>query len=349
MSIAHKDILNLDVISKFVNEGFGGLPEEYRPVFTTLLEFVKGIDLHQKALDKVITCSREADVMPALAIHLFSQLVPRHAVEVDDTSKIGEHCPCGCLRKIPRGLTSLGSFDTWHGHADIIVNQKVPIIFIEKRKQEEIMKMGGQNPDSDEEDTDSNSVCVETEVDRNYDMDNEGPSKKKQKTNDEGRDMATFYGTLQDYNVIGKIIAQTVTNSFIQVNFNKDLSSLMIPAIGCTDQEFCIYLYNPEEDILLHSMRDEKFWLIKSKLDLDAVIILWLFLNFTTFVKPKLVEEFYFEQSGIHQSLGSHIELYKKCKYKENFTNGATVDYEHFIYPRLPTLVRKIKRKSTIY
>ena len=67
--------------------------------------------------------------------------------------------------------------------------------------------------------------------------------------------------------VIDRIIAETTTNAFSQINLTKTLTGWPIPTFGCTIDKVVVFMYDPKNDVLLQSTDLISFWRTEQTLD----------------------------------------------------------------------------------
>ncbi|XP_021361986.1 uncharacterized protein LOC110455888 isoform X2 [Mizuhopecten yessoensis] len=85
-----------------------------------------------------------------------------------------------------------------------------------------------------------------------------------------------------------QVIAETITNSFAQVNKHPSLSGLPIPAFGCTPGQILVFAYDSHNDMLLKKMVDMK--LFHEDVSAATIVMLWLYINFTSFMKRDITD-----------------------------------------------------------
>lgn len=111
-----------------------------------------------------------------------------------------------------------------------------------------------------QEDSDSNSVIIDST------------------TEGKGDDKLSQNGEQQ-------VMAQTIVFSFLKrkENFGK-LSNFIVPGIGLCEESFIFYMYDCVEDVLLGTLPFNIFADCgPSVLDIQAVVVLWLLLNYNIF------------------------------------------------------------------
>ena len=74
-----------------------------------------------------------------------------------------------------------------------------------------------------------------------------------------------------------QIISQTLTNAFAQ---RKLCNLSLVPSIGCTADEFMIYFYDSEQDVLLRRIHKLNLFCNEDMI-FESVVELWFVLNAT--------------------------------------------------------------------
>ncbi|XP_033729440.1 uncharacterized protein LOC117318578 isoform X2 [Pecten maximus] len=299
----------LVAVKQCIFQGEQGFPREKRGT-------------HEKAL-KIISenGSKKTQVMTVLAHHLFSQLVPGKIYEVDNHAKqVPKNCSCGCKATICEGNTSVGSLGTWHGRADILLNHTISVAIMEEKMVDQVQEE--EDSDGDEYEPKSKQIKLESE---NGD-ENECEPGRKQRC-DIPVEM-TDYSKEHDIVLLGQtalqqILAQTITNGFAQVNIRgNSLSHFLIPTFGATSEYITICLYDPVNDFLLHISEQLSLWRYfptgESEINVDTIVIVWLFLNFTVFTCKSLHSFIGLKKSGLHRDLKQRLGVYKKARTRED-------------------------------
>ncbi|XP_033763517.1 uncharacterized protein LOC117344797 [Pecten maximus] len=93
---------------------------------------------------------------------------------------------------------------------------------------------------------------------------------------------------LLDSRFQSSVIAETITNSFAEVNRNPAVSGLPIPAFGCTPDEILVFAYDCRNDMLLKKMVDLK--LFHNDVKSATIVMLWLYINFTSFMRRDVTD-----------------------------------------------------------
>ncbi|XP_033759076.1 uncharacterized protein LOC117341329 [Pecten maximus] len=145
-----KDILNISILEEFLAyrvDTFGKCPQPdvCWQAFLTLFNFLHEKRHHEEAIKKLLTTAthsinsnKETQILAGLAHHLFSQLIPGKQYEVDRyADQLSKECDCGCKAKICEGDTSVGSWRTWHGRIDIMLNQAIAVSFPGKEQTDD--------------------------------------------------------------------------------------------------------------------------------------------------------------------------------------------------------------------
>lgn len=231
--------------------------------FTLLEKYITDIDVHQESLKKVLEGKPdESAVVRVLAAHLFGPLSNGNYL-IDNHVPDAKVCSCGCGRLIKQGNTGLGCDITWHGYVDMYIQERIPMSVV--KNDPEDCEISERTPPgvSSENDEDEEYCWLSVEVKKDpFSVHNKGTS---------------------------QLIAQTITNSFAQVNKNKALSGLPIPSFGCTSTKISIYSYDCENDILLKSLPLSLFEL--GKVNLSTVVIIWLYLHFFLFMNKNIANK----------------------------------------------------------
>ncbi|XP_033760886.1 uncharacterized protein LOC117342756 [Pecten maximus] len=303
-----KDLLALDVIKEFLNDGVDAIekyPASCRS-FLALFEFLRDRRKHEEAIQNLAkdlpTNGSKTQIMVGLAHHFFSQLIPGKKYEVDEYAKhLPERCDCGCKENICKGDTSIGSERTWHGRVDIILNDAIAVT------------LGDEETESDEEDKDDDDNDTDAEPakkQRKFETENTEDICVEEKTNQK------HDSVLLETKVVEEILAKAVTNGFAQVNRSEStLSNFLIPTIAATVDHVCVCLYDPQYDCLLLSEEWMNLWIPhKNILDYKIIVVVWLFLNFTVFTKTKMAARYNLDQSGLHAQLQNHLLYYRQVE-----------------------------------
>ncbi|XP_069117794.1 uncharacterized protein [Argopecten irradians] len=303
-----RELLDRNILEQFFEDGVDAIDNSSRAdnnicqSFLVLLNYLHDIETHEEAIGRLIdtnsSTTTKTQITTALAHHLFSQLVPHRKYEINEfTRNLPETCRCGCNIYICRGDTSLGSQGTWHGRADIMVNNTVAVAVTNK------LTMENEENNTDEEKPQSKHRKMETDI-KGY------------------KRRGSF---LLDPNIMKKILAEAITNGFAQVNKNRStLANFMIPTFGVTSDYVSICMYDPENDCLLHIDDELELWASRGEchyqLDPVVVIIIWLILNFTVLTKKNLASEANLHKSGLHLQLNESLQYYKDTRVKTKFS-----------------------------
>ena len=95
--------------------------------------------------------------------------------------------------------------------------------------------------------------------------------------------------------VIGRIIAETITNAFSQINLTKTLTVWPIPTFGCTVDKVVVFMYDPKNDVLLQSTDLISFWRTEQTLDPTTIVFIWMMLNFPIFKCRNIADQYEFD------------------------------------------------------
>ncbi|KAK3096040.1 hypothetical protein FSP39_022360 [Pinctada imbricata] len=139
---------------------------------------------------------------------------------------------------------------------------------------------------------------------------------------------------LLSMNTVDQIMAETITNAFAQINANSVLKGLMIPSFGCTQDHVVIFLYDPENDILLQTNLINLFE-VPGQLSVSAIIEVWMFLNFAELLKPDLAKKYKFESAKFHDSVKGYLSFYEKASYKEKLAPSESGYFGQVVVPKM--------------
>ncbi|OWF51278.1 uncharacterized protein LOC110449376 [Mizuhopecten yessoensis] len=277
--------------------------------FRLLEAYLKDFAYHHKCLEKVLFGSNDvmessASATMVLNTHLFGPLSDGNCI-VDNHMSRQEHCTCscGCGKEIKSGNTGIGVSSTWHGFVDMIVKEHLPVTISDM-----------EEPSMDEDTTEEQD---------------EGQEEMEKDTN-------TFCVHDKQKSVTSRLIAETITNAFAQVNTNDSLAGLPIPTFGCAPRQISVYLYDCKNDVLLK--KTLPLHLFKRKDSASAVVMLWLYMNFQLFMKRDVTDiEAHSDLSDFQAQFCSSDaniqEIYAKVK--SGFTGCAHPDQ-----PSLTSVVR---------
>lgn len=141
---------------------------------------------------------------------------------------------------------------------------------------------------------------------------------------------------------LSQILAQTITNAFLQIRLYPSLRDCFIPTFLASDKYVTVHMYNPNEDILITQAAAMPLWDVDGQLQARTVFSLWLalnMLNFPSHIPTKYAAyaeqlEIYSEKrSNFHTSIASdklqiyftdlHMPLQKSKPFHERyFTNS---------------------------
>ena len=217
----------------------------------------------------------------------------------------------------------LGSDSCWHGNADIFLDQKIPVVVLEL----------------------------------NEDGDDETQPAKKRKTLSESahereseQNKSKPEALLNLYN-LDQIIAEAITNGFAQVNQNVTMSGWLIPTFACTFEHIVVFLYDSVNDVLLQTMTPTPLWSQPDVLNIDAIVEIWMYLNFSLFSNPNLAEEFEFVKSRFHECASEKLVYYKQAVCHQEIKSADTNYYANVVLPRVHDMIKlpqKRKKKSYV-
>ncbi|XP_033760844.1 uncharacterized protein LOC117342734 [Pecten maximus] len=326
-------LFKLDIFEKFLENGIDSVlnDTDIVTVFLTLLEFLRDRKVHGKAIKEIIKeAPGKTTVMVALAQHLLSQLVPDKEYLVDSTAKqLPKKCP-DCNVQIQAGNTSIGSLSTWHGRADILINKTIAVTVVEEDTETGNSSNDSKLRNSSNDtklrnslhDTDMENALNDADLGSSSDSINVEPSIKRRKTASNEKteifiDVSRGEDILTNLYTLDQIVAETVTNGFAQVNMDNLLSGLFIPTIGCTAGHASIFLYDPENDILLQAGELLQLWHVSPSerlLSVFSIVCLWLFLNFKTFSVKNLKDKVKLDKSRFHEYMKYKLRFYKEIQ-----------------------------------
>lgn len=119
-----------------------------------------------------------------------------------------------------------------------------------------------------------------------------------------------------------QLIAQTITNSFAQVNENKQLSQFLIPSFGCFNNQIVIFGYDSENDVLVKKIDPIVLWTESDNvwhLSISAIVQIWMYIYFPLLMLPSLAKGYDNNiQSNFHKC--HTINFFRK--YSKCHTNG---------------------------
>ncbi|KAK3101793.1 hypothetical protein FSP39_006414 [Pinctada imbricata] len=224
-----------------------------------------------------------------------------------------------------------GSSRVWHGYPDIFIDKKVPVsIVIDARD------------DSKEEDT---TVEDDTETGSSF----MAPAAKKMKKDSEeakSSSAGSSFGlciemkkkksgdALLSMSIVDQIIAEAITNAFAQVNANSLLKGLMIPSFGCTQDHIVVFLYDPENDILLQTNLINLFE-VPGELSVVAIIEIWMYLNFAVLFKHDIAKKYKFESAKFRESVKDYLCYYEQASYQERLAPSESGYFREVVVPRM--------------
>ncbi|XP_033758781.1 uncharacterized protein LOC117341062 isoform X1 [Pecten maximus] len=234
---------------------------------------------------------------------------------------------------------------TWHGRADVLLNQIIAVQILDE--QVDASKI--DSPLNTQDTNDSEQEDGE-------------PAWKKLRPHSDGIISAVNAievnskngkDTLYDLHVLDRIVAEAVTNSFTQVYSQASLADLLIPTVATTSKYFTILLYDPVNDILLQDVLRFSIWEYPedARLNLFSVVCLWLFFNFTTFVRKTSLwrNEIETVESEFHKILDLKLERYKKISTDNKTQTEILNDQEGSSYGEILDLsCQRIKRNREI-
>ncbi|XP_033746275.1 uncharacterized protein LOC117331579 [Pecten maximus] len=272
--------------------------------YNLLVDYIADKEAHDVCLSNVCkstdgslpTSSSETDMAYALACHLFMPLTGGSCVLDNHSRSWPRSCPGGCKGIAQKGPTGVGAVQIWHGFADILIDKKIPLMIW--KEVPDVLT------DEKREDTlgDSESVAADESLSR---------------------------CSLYSLNVEVKryeqphcqLIAQTITNSFAQVNENKRLSEFLIPSFGCCNNEIVIFGYDCENDVLVKKIDPIALWTEVDdvwQLSISAIVQIWMYIHFPLMMLPSLAKSYDNNiQSNFHKCHTIKLfRKYSKCHIK---------------------------------
>lgn len=148
-------------------------------------------------------------------------------------------------------------------------------------------------------------------------------------------------------NVIDQLIAETITNAFSQMNLTKSLTGWPIPTIGCTVDQVVVFMYDPNNDVLLQSMEPISCWQTEKILDLTTIIFIWMMLNFPIFMCKNLADDYEFDVSNFHKLAETKLKRYQKIVSGGNknldFENDT---YADVVIPKIHYIAKHVQKRE---
>lgn len=154
-------------------------------------------------------------------------------------------------------------------------------------------------------------------------------------------------GCLLKMDVIDQLIAETITNAFSQTNSTKALTGWPIPTICCTIDQVVVFMYDPNNDVLLQSMEPSSCWQTEKIIDLTTVIFIWMLLNFPIFMCKNLADEYEFDTSNFHKLAETKLKRYQKIVSGGNenldFENDT---YADVVMPKIHYIAKHVQKRE---
>ncbi|XP_033744653.1 uncharacterized protein LOC117330468 [Pecten maximus] len=287
-----KDVFDYDILAKLLDDP--NFDTNIKTNYDDLVKFIEDKNQHEVCLQKMCQskCSDGAlvvtktDIAYALAVHLFAPLsnLQKSCILDNHSEGFPKSCPGGCGRSVAKGTTGIGAAQTWHGYADISVNQTVPVKVLSEEPHD-LSVDEEQLDQSDSEDSYDSITATRT----------------------------PFY---QRTDPISEVLAMTITNGFAQVNENNSLTNFLIPSIACSIEDVMVFTYDSQNDLLACIPEHFRLWSRTDKhhFDISSIVRIWLYLNFRTFMRPSILESFVIEKSNFHKIAPlRHYQQYSKC------------------------------------
>ena len=227
----------------------------------------------------------------------------------------------------------LGSDSGWHGYADIFLDQKIPVVVLEL------------NEDGNDETQPAKKRKTFSNEERSSDSE-----KSAHERRDSEQNKSKAEALLNLYN-LDQIIAEAITNGFAQVNQNATMSGWLIPTFACTFEHIVVFLYDSVNDVLLQTMTPTPLWSQPDVLNIDVIVEIWMYLNFSLFSNPNLAEEFEFVKSRFHECASEKLVYYKQAVCHQEIKSADTNYYANIVLPRVHDMIKlpqKRKKKSDV-
>ena len=114
---------------------------------------------------------------------------------------------------------------------------------------------------------------------------------------------------------LSQILAQTVTNAFLQVKRKNQLKGYFIPSFLASDKFVTFHMYNPVADVLLTQSEAMPLWLPNGELNFTNILSIWMALHMPQFSRccPYQGNQLNFhEKSHFRTLVGNKWRIYKK-------------------------------------
>ncbi|XP_033727920.1 uncharacterized protein LOC117317282 [Pecten maximus] len=312
---------NLELLAKDENPDDSAVDQDLISAYNSLIAYIVEKDTHDICLSKVCKAkdgmvpemSSKTDIAYALAVHLFAPLGGGLCVLDNRSVASPKSCPGGCKRTMQKGPTGIGAMQIWNGFADIFIDQKIPVK-IWKEIPEIIT-------DECEEDNDSISDSVSLSG---------CPTCSSE---------SDFYKhNMDNKSQLCQLIAQTITNSFAQVNKNKQLSPYIIPSFGCSNNRMIIFGYDSEGDVMVKKIDPILLWTCTDNiwhLSVSAVVQIWMYIHFQLLMLPSIAERFETNiKSNFHRMHTIQcFRKYAKCQTRFPPEGSVKLLHTHYSIP----------------
>ncbi|KAK3093474.1 hypothetical protein FSP39_016200 [Pinctada imbricata] len=213
--------------------------------------------------------------MARLVVHVLSRLYIGEKYRLDSHYRNRlPRCPCPCKINLKYGSTHIGNPRTYYGCLDVIMGVDGAVAVCETKV-------------NDEDDIDEDEIIAE-------------PSDEDVKVTPLSQNLPQLH-------------SQTIVFSFYQNNCNNDLT--FVPIIGICKSHIQFHFYDSTRDIYLMSCEIPLFEdNIPWKLNLSAVVAIWLVVNYKQLMGscPNEIEKL--EKFGFHNFCGEHLQYYKDIK-----------------------------------
>ena len=238
----------------------------------------------------------------------------------------------------------IGSSATWHGFVDMVLNQSVAVTLLEDTDEIDkeldeppVKKMCKPDDDDDSKEKKlielpSKNRCYDNQIDLNLCV--------EVKTEVENRQI------LNNIKIQSQLLAESITNAFVQVSRSKKLSGWLIPTFGCTSEHVLPFLYDPKNDILLEGLEILPLWEDNGTLCLSSIVEIWMLLNFTMFTKPNLAEEYDLKKSGFHTFAKKLLPIYQDLEIKPLILGCETECYIDKTMQKIRRFGKAVRKKT---
>ena len=149
--------------------------------------------------------------------------------------------------------------------------------------------------------------------------------------------------------VIDRIIAETITNAFSQINLTKTLTGWPIPTFGCTVDKVVVFMYDPKNDVLLQSTDLISFWRTEQTLDPTTIVFIWMMLNFPIFMCRNIADQYEFDSSNFLKLAETKLKRYQKIVSRNDeslkFKNDS---YAEVVMPKIHYIAKYVQEREGV-